>query len=153
MKTAYLTRTETGEHGTFGTFICSDINFSCFTAEPPDKNNIRSLSCIPQGEYYCIPYSSAKYTNVFRVVKDINKNGTIIADVPNRSYVLIHVGNYAGDRTKGFRTDSEGCILLGTVKGYANNQKAVLNSRICVNDFILKMNKEIFKLVIKNKYK
>lgn len=62
--------------------------------ELPWRNNLPNISCIPEGEYKCKPYSSAKYNNVYEVT-----------GVMNRSYILIHIGN--------FTTDTRGCILVG----------------------------------------
>ncbi|NME67204.1 DUF5675 family protein [Flammeovirga aprica] len=64
------------------------------TLELPDKNNARSISCIPRGTYLCKPYSSKNYPNHYEV-----KN------VPNRSHILFHEGN--------FNHNTEGCILMG----------------------------------------
>ena len=68
--------------------------FTCVTLEPPWKDNKRRVSCIPQGEYVLKFRKSGKFGDHFH-----------ITDVDNRSYILIHVGNY----TK----DTSGCILVG----------------------------------------
>lgn len=76
-----------------------------YTIELPWNDNKKSISCIPQGLYNLIPYNSKKYPNVFKLL-----------NVPGRSDILIHVGNYACEVTVGngtFQTDTEGCILVG----------------------------------------
>ncbi|MDR2927503.1 MAG: DUF5675 family protein [Cytophagaceae bacterium] len=138
MKTAYLIRTETGEHGTFGVLSCPDIAFSCFSGELPDKGNRFQISCIPKGEYICKSYKSPKFGTVYHV-----------QNVNNRTYILIHSGNYVGDTSKGWKTNSLGCILLGKSIGWLGKQKVVLSSRFALQEFHNKMKMESFKLIIK----
>ena len=69
--------------------------FSCLTLELPWRNNERMVSCIPLGTYDVIPRTSAKF-----------KNHLYVTDVPNRSFILIHQGNY--------HSDILGCILVGS---------------------------------------
>ena len=56
-------------------------------------------SCIPEGVYDVVPYSSEKYPDVWEV-----------QDVPGRSKILIHVANYP--------EDVQGCIGLGLFPMY-----------------------------------
>jgi hypothetical protein len=62
--------------------------------------------------------------------------------------VLTHWGNWAGDIKLGYKTNSEGCILLGAKRGYLLNQKAILNSRITVKKFMRLMGGNKFELII-----
>ena len=76
-----------------------------YTIELPWKDNARSVSCIPQGQYNCRPYSSAKYRNVWTLL-----------NVPDRSSILIHAGNFASEvrlQAGQHKSDTEGCILVG----------------------------------------
>ena len=103
MRFAAIIRERESDHGAFGRLYLDD-GWSCFTAELPWSWNERNYSCIPNGVYECdfMPRSaSGKYRNVYHV-----------KDVPFRGGILIHAGNFAGDRRKGYRTDSYGCILL-----------------------------------------
>jgi hypothetical protein len=68
--------------------------FDFFTLELPWLDNQREISCIPVGDYACKKRHSQRYENHFHVL-----------NVPNRSYILIHHGNY-------FK-DTLGCILPG----------------------------------------
>jgi len=96
---------------TLGTLIDSDTgHYFCCTLEKPWKDNKRQISCIPAGQYKCVPYSSVKFTNVWEVT-----------NVTNRSKVLIHSGNTTDD--------IEGCILIGMEHGTLNNKDAVLRSK------------------------
>lgn len=64
------------------------------TLELPWKDNQRNISRIPNGIYDVIKRNSKKFGDHFHVL-----------DVPNRSYILLHSGN--------FYTDIRGCILVG----------------------------------------
>jgi len=66
----------------------------CITLENPWKENERRVSCIPEGEYICKRYRSARYPNTFEVT-----------GVPGRSKILFHIGNTTAD--------TAGCILTG----------------------------------------
>ncbi|MGQ1890644.1 DUF5675 family protein [Thermophagus sp. OGC60D27] len=137
MLTAYLRRDNTGKYGTFGVLSVPEVGFSCFSAEPPWKNNRRNVSCIPPGEYIVKIFQSPKYGTIFHVT-----------NVKGRSYILIHWGNLAGDVELGFKTHTQGCILLGKSIGVLSGQKAILNSRITVKNFMRLMKYEPFKLII-----
>ena len=122
MKTVYLLRTRTSDQGTEGTLITD--GFMCKTLELPWRENRQSISCIPSGEYNVVIRKSPKYGSTYWVTK-----------VPNRSYILIHAGNWAGDTKKGFKTHVNGCILLGKKHGFLSDQRAILNSRVTVRKF------------------
>lgn len=72
------------------------------TLEKAWKNNEQNISCIPIGTYIVEPYSSAKHPNTW-----------VIRNVPNRTGILIHSGNYY--------THTAGCILLGLSFSDLNN--------------------------------
>lgn len=107
------------EYGTFGRLTMP--GFSCLTLELPDRGNERNISRIPAGEY-----------EMQRVVTRRPFSGRPdsfwLKDVPDRSGILIHSGNYAGDTTQGLVTHSWGCILLGTSARWLAGQPAVTNS-------------------------
>lgn len=65
------------------------------TLELPWKSNQRRISCIPEGEYWAIPHNSPTFGQTLW-----------LQDVPERSEILIHAGN--------FTKDTLGCILPGT---------------------------------------
>ena len=71
-----------------------DQTFSCFTLEPPWKDNEHEVSCIPPGHYRVESRYSAKFGDHLAV-----------HGVPDRTAILVHVGN--------FRSDTSGCILVG----------------------------------------
>ena len=136
MKTLYLVRLIHSEQGTFGKLF--DMDFECYTGELPYRNNQRNISCIPPGTYTCQRYYSKKFKFCFHVL-----------DVPNRSWILIHSGNWCGDRTKGYKSHTYGCILVGMHYGILDNQQAVLQSRLALNKLLDYIGDEnVFKLHI-----
>jgi len=137
MRTVYLNRFESTDQGTIGIWACPEFGYSCFCMELPWRDNTPSLSCIPPGEYTVQIRWSRKYKWHYH-----------ITNVDGRSWILVHSGNYAGDIKKGYKTHSQGCLLLGKSLGYLNGQRAVLNSRIKVREFFNLMNQETFKLFI-----
>lgn len=130
-----LIRYESSDEGTFGAFIVNSLIFH--VAELPWRGNQQSISCIPPGEYECEIVESPKFGHVYHV-----------KDVPNRSHILIHSGNYVGDKTKGLKTDSYGCILPGMKRGSLSGQKVVLSSRDALNSIMTELGNKPFKLVI-----
>lgn len=77
--------------------------FKCKTLELAWKDNASKISCIPEGVYTVVPRHSAKYGRHLH-----------ITNVPNRSFVLIHWGNYAGSiNPKTLQSDIRGCVLVG----------------------------------------
>ena len=110
-----------------------DSFFACDTLELSDKGNQPQISCIPKGVYtvlkvgptHAIPY-----------------NHLAIQNVPNRSGVCLHIGNY--------NSDIKGCVLLG--KGYGDLNKDgemdILNSKTTFTKFMT-LAPDSFKLTIK----
>ena len=80
-----------------------------YTLENPWKDNHRNISCIPEGIYRLKDYSSLKYQSVFE-----------ICEVPNRTKILFHIGNYP--------EDTRGCILPGLGSQFYGNRLMVTRS-------------------------
>lgn len=135
MKKLVLTRKNESDQGTFGRLAGKTL--SLYTAELPWRDNKRKLSRIPTGVYQCAPYSSAKYPDVYQVL-----------DVPDREAILIHAGNWSGDKLKGLRSDVEGCILVGMSTGMLQGQYAVLQSKDAVKYLRKWAEKDQFELEI-----
>lgn len=105
------------------------------TIELPDNGNIKNVSCIPEGIYECEKITSKSKGECFHV-----------KDVPERSEILIHVGNYAA----GEKVDTEGCILPG-LYFYDINEDGftdVVGSKSAMQK-LLKALPDKFKLMIK----
>jgi hypothetical protein len=125
-----LQRLYKGEDCVIGT-LSADRKVLCYTLENPEKDNKEDISCIPAGKYNCVPYSSKKYPDVWKIL-----------NVPGRTDILIHVGNY--------ERNTKGCVLVGSNVGY-NKEKMVTNSSITMK----KLHSDIgvsrsFTLVIKD---
>lgn len=76
--------------------------FSCKILELPDRANQNSISRIPAGKYTCVLRWSEKYKWHYHVT-----------NVPGRSYILIHFGNYY--------THTRGCLIAGNAFADINN--------------------------------
>ena len=89
-----LNREIESNRGVLGVLRTADGEQVCKTLELPWKKNKRNVSCIPWGTYRVTDYTSSKYSSAF-----------VVLNVPGRSGILIHAGN--------FISDIEGCILVG----------------------------------------
>lgn len=141
MTTVTITREPSQDYGTFGSLSAQFAGriFVCVTLELPWRNNRRRVSCIPEGRYRVEWSRSGRFGEVYRVL-----------DVPGRSGILIHPGNWAGDKFKRLKTDVEGCILLGAKRSTINNQPAVSSSKITLAQFVKFMDRAPFYLEIRN---
>ena len=132
---AYIFRFPSTDQGTEGYLIADD--FVCRSLELPWKDNLPSKSCIPPGIYEAVIRRSSRFGRTYWVM-----------EVEERSWILIHSLNLAGDVEKGWKSHSEGCIGLGKYMGTLNGQLAVLLSRVTVRAFVNYMKDQPFKLEI-----
>lgn len=125
------------ENSVLGKLYCNG-EFIAHTLELAWKDNQKSISCIPKGEYKCrVRYrnESGNYDYVHLLVQD----------VPDRSYILFHRGNYP--------SDTKGCILTGTHR--AQTPDKILESKIA-HEYLMSylfdnnISKQI-NLIIKNR--
>ena len=115
---AYLHRTERTDKHTLGQLFIEGERF--FVLERPWLDNRSNVSCIPAGNYkatYLARSASGKYKRVYW-----------IRNVPGRGGILIHNGNLT--------RHSWGCLLIGLRCGYLQGERAVLNSRTALNEFV-----------------
>ncbi len=134
-----LVRQSQGMYGTLGSLFTTDGQpfKSIKTLELPWRNNARGISRIPPGTYNCTKVDSPRFGKAYTV-----------RDVPGRSHVLIHHGNFAGDVSLNFRSDSNGCILLGTGVAILQGQTAITSSRMARALFENELGFEPFQLHI-----
>ena len=107
----------------------------CDTLELAWKDNQRSISCIPAGEYKVrlrLPRESATRDYIHLLVKD----------VPNRSYILVHIGNTT--------SDTKGCILVGQSRQQDFVGNSTLAMELIIKE-IIHLGGENITLIIKNK--
>lgn len=123
MKRATITRDPSTDEGTFG--VMQLDGQTLHTIELPWRDNAPQASCIPVGMYRCEIVQSPKFGRVYGV-----------RDVPGRSNILIHAANYAGDTSKGLRSDLLGCIAPCMAYGRLNGQMAGLSSRAALAEFM-----------------
>lgn len=109
-----IIRLEEGEAGTFG-ILRIQKQLSFFTLEPQDRENAIGISSIPAQQYTCTKYTSQKFGETFQV-----------QDVPGRSSILFHYGNW--------QEDTEGCIILGS--GILADRRGLKNSREAFDAFM-----------------
>lgn len=111
------------EFGTFGRWYFP--GFVCFSLELPDRDNVRSRSRIPAGDYQMQfvktgrPFSGREYSYWIHPVED-------------RTGILSHSGTWAGDVERGLMTHSLGCILAGYKVAWVGGQPGLLRSRPCL---------------------
>jgi hypothetical protein len=134
-----LIRTETGDEGTFGILIYS--HGVLFTGELPSRGNARGKSCIPAGVYTVSMRLSPRFGKCYEV-----------EDVPERTHILLHNGNWCGDESMGFRADVDGCILVGLSRDKLDGQSAVLTSRKARRKLEIEMGGAPFELEIEEQY-
>ena len=129
-----LIRDTFSKESILGKLYLNDEMF-CDTLELPYKDNKRSISSIPVGEYNVrlrYPRESATRDYIHLLVKDVK----------DRNYILFHIGNSA--------KDTRGCILVGQKR----RQDFVSNSIIAMSLLmkeIVNLGGENIKLIIKNK--
>jgi len=104
-----LIRAEMGPEGTFGVLLLDGKSF-CVTLERPWQDNKPDISCIPAGTYKCSPVNSHRFGETLQV-----------DNVPGRSEIIFHQGNYVDD--------SRGCILVARSYGILGLTRAILTSR------------------------
>jgi len=130
MRKATLTRLLSTEQGTPG-IIEVDTGFVCMSIELPyrDENldglSDKRFSCLPPGTYIFERWKSPTYGQCYKMVED--------DEAPNRSYILIHAANVAGDTKKGFASQLMGCIAPG-IKHVTFKKGTILSKTITLNE-------------------
>ena len=112
-----------------------DGEWLCDTLELPYLDNQRNISCIPEGQYK-VRLRTARES----ATRDYLH--LLVQDVPNRDYILFHIGNSA--------KDTRGCVLVGI----GTEQDFVKNSTLAMGLLmkeILNLGGTNINLIIKNK--
>jgi hypothetical protein len=112
------------DQGTPGILSIDGSDFACYTLELPWRDNDANFSRIPIGTYPAAYIHSPHFGRMLYQLENVS----------DRQNCEIHMGNFAGDTAKGYKSDVEGCTILGahtgmlTPEGYAKPQLAVLDS-------------------------
>ena len=99
-----LRYSDTGS-STQGTMHINSV-FAGYTLEKPWRDNKRTLSCIPAGRYPLALRTTGGFHRRYEEKFPVIHKGTLeVMGVPDRTAILIHIGNRA--------KDTQGCILVG----------------------------------------
>ncbi len=135
--TGLLIRLQTDSIQTLGNLLIyrnTDIVFQCKTLELSYKNNQRNISSIPEGRYIVRKEYSPRFGMKLHELKN----------VPQRSEIKIHAGNYY--------YQLNGCILVGSehIDINKDNYKDVTNSIDTLNKLHGYLPKEWLLTIISN---
>ena len=141
-----LYRKPSTDEGTFGTWEAlkeSGEKFKCLSLELPWRDNQKEISCIQPRIYECVWAMSSR----------LKKETYEVQGVVGHDGIRVHKMNWAGDKSKGFYSDSEGCIGLGESEGplkapNGKMQNALWGSKKAYDAFIEFTGKEPFLLRI-----
>jgi hypothetical protein len=116
--------------GTFGRMYLPS-GLTLFTVEDRDNNNAKGDSCIPEGEYECVPsrYHKGGY------------DAYEITGVPGRSRILIHAGNTS--------RDVDGCVAVGLSLGFVGGLWAATESKSAFQKFMQEVAGQKFTLQVR----
>jgi hypothetical protein len=115
----YMHELISDDQGTISILSVPDFYWSCYINELPERGNKRNISRIPRAaRYLCRWVKSPRHGDVYLLEK-----------VPERSAILMHSGNFAGDTTMGYLSDVLGCMEFGHKVAIMKNQRCVINSR------------------------
>lgn len=110
------------EHDSLSTQGALEIDgvFECYTLELPIKDGLPG-SAIPPGRYPIRLYPSPKFLSSSDPwVQKYAAEMPHIDDIPNRSLIMFHWGNFAGDlpwTPEVEHSNTEGCVLVGKSRG------------------------------------
>lgn len=132
-----LQREESTDSGTYGTLRLPD-GTTLHVLELPWIENKPRVSCIPAGQYKAKKRQTTSFGMAYEVM-----------NVPSRSGILIHAGNYAGNAAKGMKANSQGCILLGMGRAKIGSQASITQSKAAIALFGEKTGGKPFTLTIR----
>ena len=109
---------DTGTEGSLTCVNAAGVEIKCSALELPWRDNKVGLSCIKAGTYKALLHRSSAHGWTYW-----------LQDVPGRTEILLHPGNFAGDTSKKLRTHVLGCIMPGESYGNLYGQRAILSSK------------------------
>jgi hypothetical protein len=108
-----IIRFKRSDEVTIGRLLHEGLSF--YTVERPWLDNKAFVSCIPDGSYKVKRFDSPKF----------GKAMWQITEVPNRTFIIIHLANYSHDL--------QGCIGLGL--GVFGDLSGVTSSKRAISQF------------------
>lgn len=123
--------------GTFGKLVLPN-NKELYTVEKAWRANRKAESCIPEGEYKLRKRDSPV---VARTSRGKYPQGWEVVNVPDRTFIMIHVGNT--------ENDLDGCIAPGIDLGFVHNKWAVVQSAVAMDELMTALTKAEYDLTIK----
>ena len=117
-----------GDQGRFSDLTCDLSPFTCLAGEDPWRDDSLDRSSVPVGTYKAIRVFSQRFQ------RDVFQLQSVPGPTPGswRFACELHAGNYCGDVNKGFRSDVEGCTILGAPLGELPNGHGI--NQLCVLD-------------------
>ena len=146
MQTVRLTRTSTGDQGTFGNVTIDGLTQKWISGELPVRDNIPDAGCIDSGSFRIDVALSPHFQSL------LPQGVYHVRNTPGRTNILIHPANWMGDASKGFQCQLEGCIALGMTLGSLNGQQALVSSRTAISQFMAALQSQPATLVIVNAF-
>ena len=140
MSSYHLIRTESTNQGTIGELTIKDKLF--YTMELPWKDNKKDISCIIAGTYDVVPIKHNRFGDCW-----------LLKDVPDRTDILIHAGNFGGDTEHGWKSDVKGCIAPGLTRGFNVQQPMVGSSKEALKQINELLERKPFKIIVDWFYK
>jgi len=112
--------------GTWGQWYFNDASqIFMWTLENPWKDNEANVSCIPEGDYRVTRRDSPL---IKRLTDGAYTKAWHIENVPNRTFIEIHIGNDV--------SNTDGCVLTGSKPGIVKNGLWVSESRKAFDRFM-----------------
>ena len=102
--------------------------WSCHTLERPWLHNRRNESCIPEGVYQLRMRVSPV---VQRITRGRYQEGWEITDVPERTHIMVHPGNWV--------RNSDGCLLVGADRIISGDELMVTHSQATFDRLMAEM--------------
>lgn len=99
--------------------------YSCATLERPWQGNARGMSCIPEGVYTMQKRQSPV---VSRITSGRYPQGWEITDVPGRTHIMVHPGNWV--------RNSDGCVLVGRERTIQNDELMITHSQTTFDELM-----------------
>lgn len=115
--------------GTYGEMVMPS-GVKLYTVERPWLDNKPSISCIPPGQYDCVP--AYFFRGDYAAVE--------ITKVPGRAHILFHIANKP--------TELEGCIAVCSSLGILDGMLAGMGSKAAFDLFLNFYGKAPFRLTI-----